>query len=80
MLVTFIGGALVGAAAALLLAPKSGEETRAQIAELARQKGLYLTKDELEAFVDKVMAKIKDYFSDEELEAAVNEAIKDAKA
>ena len=33
----FVGGALVGAAAALLLAPKSGEETRKDLAELAEE-------------------------------------------
>ena len=31
----FIGGALVGAAAAMLLTPKSGEEVRQQIADYA---------------------------------------------
>ena len=33
----FVGGALAGAAAALLLAPKSGEETRKDLAELAEE-------------------------------------------
>lgn len=76
----FVGGALVGATAALLLAPKSGAELRAQIAELAREKGLCLNKEELEAFVNKVMTKVKDYFSDAEIEAAVDEVIQDRKA
>ena len=31
----FIGGALVGAAAALLLTPKTGEEVRKELADLA---------------------------------------------
>lgn len=30
----FIGGAIVGAAVALLLAPKTGEETRKEVADL----------------------------------------------
>ncbi len=79
LLVAFAGGALIGAAAALLFAPKSGEETRKQIAGLARQKGLVLNKEELEAFVNKVMAKVKDYFTSADLEAAVEEAIHEGK-
>lgn len=70
---------MIGAAAALLFAPKSGEETRKQIAGLARQKGLVLNKEELEAFVNKVMAKVKDYFTSADLEAAVEEAIHEGK-
>lgn len=77
IIAAFVGGALAGAAAALLLTPKSGAETRAEIVELARQKGLTLKKEEIEAFVNKVLAKLKDYFSDEELEAAVDEVISD---
>ena len=80
VLAAFAGGALVGAAVALLTAPKSGAETREQIAALAREKGLVLNKEELEAFVNKVMAKVKDYFTDEELEAAVDKVINDEKA
>lgn len=33
----FIGGALVGAAAAMLLTPKTGEEVRQQIADYAEE-------------------------------------------
>lgn len=36
-IIAFIGGALVGAAAALLLAPDSGENTRRKIKEKAQQ-------------------------------------------
>ncbi len=80
VLAAFAGGALVGAVAALLLTPQSGEETRKQIAEMARAKGLILNKEELEAFAARVMAKVKDYFTSEELEAAVEEAINESKA
>lgn len=80
VLAAFVGGALVGVATALLLAPKSGAETRAQIAELARAKGLVLTKAELDAFVNRVVARVKDYFSDAEIEAVVDEAIKEVEA
>ena len=33
----FVGGALIGAAAALLLTPKTGEEVRKEIADLAEE-------------------------------------------
>ncbi len=36
-IIAFIGGALAGAAAALLLAPDSGENTRRRIRETARR-------------------------------------------
>ena len=77
LLATFVGGALVGAAVALLTAPKSGAETRAQIIALAKEKGLYLDHNEWDAFVAKVKARLHDYFTDEELEAAVDETIAD---
>ena len=73
----FAGGALVGAAVALLTAPKSGAETRAQTIALAKEKGLYLDHNEWDAFVAKVKARLHDYFTDEELEAAVDETIAD---
>ena len=73
----FAGGASVGAAVALLTAPKSGAETRAQIIALAKEKGLYLDHNEWDAFVAKVKARLHDYFTDEELEAAVDETIAD---
>ena len=73
----FAGGALVGAAVALLTAPKSGAETRAHIIALAKEKGLYLDHNEWDAFVAKVKARLHDYFTDEELEAAVDETIAD---
>lgn len=73
----FAGGALVGAAVALLTAPKSGAETRAQIIALAKERGLYLDHNEWDAFVAKVKARLHDYFTDEELEAAVDETIAD---
>ena len=38
MLLALLGGAVVGATAALMLAPKSGRELRAEIAAIAREK------------------------------------------
>ena len=38
VLLALLGGAVVGATAALLFAPKSGSELRAEIAAIAREK------------------------------------------
>ena len=76
----FAGGALVGAAVALLTAPKSGAETRAQIIALAKEKGLYLNPQEWDAFVAKVKTRLHDYFTDDELEAAIDEALAENKS
>lgn len=75
-----LGGAAIGALAALLLAPKSGAETRAQILALAKEKGLDLDKEQLEALCSKVIARVKEYFTEEELEAAVEEVAEEVKA
>lgn len=37
--ITFLGGALAGAGAALLLAPRSGQETRQRIGDALRRSG-----------------------------------------
>lgn len=47
----FLGGAVVGAVAALLLAPESGEDTRARIKALLRKKVGEVTDDENELSV-----------------------------
>ena len=65
----------MGAVAALLLAPKSGAETRQAIIALVREKGVKLNKEELDALCSRVIGKVKDYFTDEELEEAVEEAL-----
>lgn len=75
ILTALIGGVLAGAVAALLLAPKSGAELRAQIVEIAKQKGHYLQREEIEAFVQKVLARVKDFFNTNQIEDAVEEVI-----
>lgn len=51
-LLAFIGGALVGAAAALLLAPDSGENTRKKIKDAV--------KSEVDDLEEKMKSKIED--------------------
>ncbi|MBR3647913.1 MAG: YtxH domain-containing protein [Paludibacteraceae bacterium] len=79
VIAALLGGAVLGAAAALLLAPKSGAETRQQIRDIVREKGIKLNKDELDALCSRVIGKVRDYFTDEELEDAVEEALDDVK-
>ena len=45
LLYAFIGGAIVGAGAAVLFAPEKGEDIRARIADLLRKKGTILASD-----------------------------------
>lgn len=73
-LFAFVGGAVAGAAIGLLLAPDSGANTREKIADMLKEKGIWLDKEALSDFVDKVLAKLKGNFSDEELREAVEEA------
>lgn len=54
ILLAFLGGAAVGAAAGLLFAPEKGDETRARIAEAIRKRGLKLSGKELENLVDDI--------------------------
>lgn len=54
ILLAFLGGAAVGAAAGILFAPEKGDETRARIAEAIRKRGLKLSGKELENLVDDI--------------------------
>lgn len=57
-ILAFLGGALVGAAAALLTAPESGEELRGQIREILRRYGI-LKQEEEDAVIDEIVAEIE---------------------
>lgn len=61
LLYAFLGGAAVGAGAALLFAPEKGEELREQIKDLLKKYGLCksTSEDELEEIVDEIAAEIK---------------------
>lgn len=61
LLYAFLGGAIVGAGAALLFAPEKGDELRSQIKDLLKKYGLCkCTKEEqLEEIVDEIAAEIK---------------------
>lgn len=51
LLYAFLGGAIVGAGAALLLAPEKGEELRTRICKILRKNGIKISDDEVDALV-----------------------------
>lgn len=59
ILYAFLGGAIVGAAGALLLAPEKGEEFRTRICKLLRKKGIKISDDEVDALVAELSASEK---------------------
>ena len=61
LLYAFLGGAIVGAGAALLFAPEKGDELRGEIKELLKKYGICkcTKQEEIEALVDEIAAEIK---------------------
>ncbi|MDE6098294.1 MAG: YtxH domain-containing protein [Muribaculaceae bacterium] len=55
-----LGGALVGAAAALLLAPQSGSKTRDDITDFIKDRCPRLKKSKIEQLADQLEADIKE--------------------
>lgn len=60
LLYAFIGGAIVGAGAAVLFAPEKGEDVRARIADLLRKKGIICSDNEIDALVEQLTTEIDD--------------------
>lgn len=60
LLYAFLGGALVGASAALLFAPEKGEDIRARISEILRKKGILCSDNEIDALVEQLTTQIDD--------------------
>ncbi|MDE6416994.1 MAG: YtxH domain-containing protein [Duncaniella sp.] len=60
LLYAFIGGALVGAGAALLFAPEKGEELRDRIKTILRKKGILCSETEIDALVEQLTTEIDD--------------------
>lgn len=51
ILYAFLGGAIVGCSAALLLAPEKGADVRAKIVAILKRKGIRISDSEVDALV-----------------------------
>ena len=60
LLYAFLGGALVGASAAILFAPEKGSDLRSRIKEMLKKNGIDSSDDEVEQLVKQISAQIED--------------------
>ena len=58
ILYALIGGAVVGAGAAMLFAPEKGENLRRRIKDMLRKKGIICTENEIDALVEQLTSEI----------------------
>lgn len=57
---SFLSGAIVGAVFGILFAPEKGEDTRELIAQKLRDKGIKLSKSDLDELVDEIASEVKE--------------------
>lgn len=51
ILYAFLGGAIVGCSAALLLAPEKGADVRSKLCSILKKKGIKISDDEVDELV-----------------------------
>lgn len=54
LIAAFLGGAIVGAGAAVLFTPEKGSEVRARIRNILRKRGIYCSDREIDALVEEL--------------------------
>ena len=60
LLYAFLGGAIAGAAAAILFAPEKGSDLRERIKTMMRRKGLRCSDSEIDRLVEQLTTEIDD--------------------
>ncbi len=60
ILYSFLGGAIVGAGAALLFAPEKGADLRKRIVELLRSKGIICSESDVDELVEQLTRDLDD--------------------
>ena len=59
LIYAFLGGAVVGALAAILFAPEKGSDLRKRIKEILKRRGIDFTDDDVEELVDQISAQVE---------------------
>ncbi len=59
LLYAFLGGAIVGAGAALLFAPEKGSELRQHIKTLLREKGIICDDDKVDEIIEEISTTVE---------------------
>lgn len=60
LLYAFLGGAIVGAGAALLFAPEKGEDLRERIKTILKRRGICCSDSEIDLLVEQLTTEIDD--------------------